>query len=148
MHITKAYIPSDIAKSLVKYPLLIQKAVETFYTRDAVQLRVRSCGYHFSWGHHANIIIQAAHRMSRFPPGSSVLREVKMTRTAYAQLVGQKFFPPKVFGNWKDKEGTDEWRWHDIGMKIVSLYLDYLILHLLFYYLNPGCWFWNSPSRE
>lgn len=55
-----------------------------------------------------------------------------MTRTAYAQLVGQKFFPPKVFGNWKDKEGTDEWRWHDIGMKIVSLYLDYLILHLLF----------------
>lgn len=64
--------------------------------------------------------------MSRFPPGSSVLREVKMTRTGYAQLVGQKFFPPKVFGNWKDKEGTDEWRWYDVGMKIVSLYLGYL----------------------
>lgn len=48
MHITKAYIPSDIAKSLVKYPLLIQKAVETFYTRDAIQLRVRLNGYQFA----------------------------------------------------------------------------------------------------
>ncbi|KAF9459426.1 SGT1-domain-containing protein [Collybia nuda] len=99
MHITKAYIPSDIARSLIKYPLLIQKAVETFYTRDAIQLR-------------------SAHRMSRFPPDSSVLRSVKMTRTAYAQLVGQKFFPPKVFGNWNENENTDEWRWRDVGMKI------------------------------
>jgi hypothetical protein len=42
-----------------------------------------------------------------------------MTRTAYAQLVGQKFFPPKVFGQWKEVEGTPEWRWRDVGMKIV-----------------------------
>jgi hypothetical protein len=43
-----------------------------------------------------------------------------MTRTAYAQLVGQKFFPPKAFGIWKDTEGTKAWRWRDVGMKIVS----------------------------
>lgn len=36
-----AYVPADVAKALVKYPLLAQKAVETFYTRDAIQLRVR-----------------------------------------------------------------------------------------------------------
>jgi SGT1 protein len=41
IHVTKAYIPADIAKALVKHPLLVQKAVETFYTRDAIQLRVR-----------------------------------------------------------------------------------------------------------
>jgi hypothetical protein len=41
VHVTKAYIPADIAKTLVKHPLLVQKAVETFYTRDAIQLRVR-----------------------------------------------------------------------------------------------------------
>lgn len=99
MHVTKAYIPADIAKALAKYPLLVQKAVETFYTRDAIQLRT-------------------AHRMSRFPPDSSVLSSVKMTRTAYAQLVGQKFFPPKAFGTWKDNEGTKAWRWRDVGMKI------------------------------
>ncbi|KAF5377517.1 hypothetical protein D9615_005134 [Tricholomella constricta] len=98
-HKTKAYIPIDVAKSLVNKPSLIQKAVEAFYTRDAIQLR-------------------AAHRMSRFPPNTCVLSTVKMTRTAYAQLVGQKFSPPKVFGHWEEPEGTKEWRWRDVGMKI------------------------------
>ncbi|KAG6866852.1 hypothetical protein C0991_008788 [Blastosporella zonata] len=45
-----------------------------------------------------------------------------MTRTAYAQLLGQKFFPPKIFGHWSEPEGTKEWRWRDVGMKIVSCY--------------------------
>ncbi|KAF8213416.1 SGT1 protein-domain-containing protein [Mycena galopus ATCC 62051] len=99
VHATKVYIPADIARALASEPSLIQKPVETFYTRDAIQLR-------------------AAHRMARFPPEPSVLATVKMTRTAYAQLLGQKFFPPKVFGQWKAKEGTDEWRWRDVGMKI------------------------------
>ncbi|KAJ7785945.1 SGT1 protein-domain-containing protein [Mycena metata] len=99
VHATKAYIPLDIARALAADPSLVQKPVETFYTRDAIQLR-------------------AAHRMARFPPDPSVLRTVKMTRTAYAQLLGQKFFPPKVFGQWKAHEGSDEWRWRDVGMKI------------------------------
>ncbi|KAJ7693701.1 SGT1 protein-domain-containing protein [Mycena rosella] len=99
VHATKAYIPLDIARALASDPSLIQKPVETFYTRDAIQLR-------------------AAHRMARFPPEPNVLRTVKMTRTAYAQLLGQKFFPPKVFGQWKANEGSDEWRWRDVGMKI------------------------------
>ncbi|KAJ7139770.1 SGT1 protein-domain-containing protein [Mycena epipterygia] len=91
VHATKAYIPLDIARALASNPSLIQKPVETFYTRDAIQLR-------------------AAHRMSRFPPEPNVLRTVKMTRTAYAQLL--------VFGQWKANEGSDEWRWRDVGMKI------------------------------
>ncbi|KAF5356294.1 hypothetical protein D9756_004198 [Leucocoprinus leucothites] len=99
VHTTKAYVPIDVAKALLAKPSLVQKAVEAFYTRDAIQLR-------------------AAHRMSRFPPNSSALRSVKMTRTAYAQLIGQKFFPPKIFGQWKESEGSKEYKWRDIGMKI------------------------------
>ncbi|TFK76805.1 hypothetical protein BDN72DRAFT_754724 [Pluteus cervinus] len=99
IHYTKAYIPKDVAKVLSVQPSLIQQAVETFYTRDALQLR-------------------AAHRMSRFPPDSSILTRIKMTRTAYAQLMGQKFSPPRVFGSWKAVEGTREWRWRDMGVKI------------------------------
>ncbi|KAJ7169523.1 SGT1 protein-domain-containing protein [Mycena filopes] len=99
VHAAKVYIPLDIARALASDPSLVQKPVETFYTRDAIQLR-------------------AAHRMARFPPEPCVLSTVKMTRTAYAQLLGQKFFPPKVFGQWKADEGSDEWRWRDVGMKI------------------------------
>lgn len=62
---------------------------------------------------------QAAHRMSRFPPKPDVLTPVRMTRTAYAQLVGQKFHPPKIFGKFKEREDSKEWKWRDIGMKIV-----------------------------
>lgn len=58
--------------------------------------------------------------MARFPPEPSVLTTVRLTRTAYAQLVGQKFYPPKVFGRWEAAENTPEWRWKDVGMKIVS----------------------------
>ena len=69
-------------------------------------------------------ILQAAHRMNRFPPNTSILTSVKMTRTACAQLVGQKFFPPKVFGSWREPEDTKEWKWRDVGMKIVCTHLD------------------------
>ncbi|TFK23090.1 SGT1-domain-containing protein [Coprinopsis marcescibilis] len=99
VHKTKAYIPSDVANALAVSPSLVQRAAETFYTRDAIQLR-------------------AAHKMARFPPNTSVLQPVRMTRTAYAQLLGQKFYPPKIFGRWEEREGTGEWRWRDVGMKI------------------------------
>ncbi|OSD05949.1 SGT1-domain-containing protein [Trametes coccinea BRFM310] len=99
VHVTKAYLPVDVAKALAVDPPLVQKAVEAFYTRDALQLR-------------------AAQKMARFPPEPSVLVSVRMTRTAYAQLVGQRFHPPKVFGRWAEREGSNEWRWRDIGMKI------------------------------
>jgi hypothetical protein len=42
IHVTKAHLPIDIARALSVNPSLIQKAVETFYTRDAIQLRVCS----------------------------------------------------------------------------------------------------------
>ncbi|KAH9054175.1 SGT1-domain-containing protein [Lactarius vividus] len=99
VHKAKAYLPVDIAKALSVNSALVQKAVEVFYTRDAVQLR-------------------AVHKMTRFSPQPCLLRTVRLTRTAYAQLVGQKFYPPKVFGRWSEKEGTPEWRWKDLGMKI------------------------------
>jgi hypothetical protein len=58
--------------------------------------------------------------MTRFPPQPCLLQAIQLTRTAYAQLVGQKFYAPKVFGRWQEKEGTREWRWRDLGLKIVS----------------------------
>ncbi|KAI0702453.1 SGT1 protein-domain-containing protein [Cytidiella melzeri] len=99
VHHTSVIVPFAIAQALSTRPALVQKAVETFYTRDALQLR-------------------AAHRMARFPPEPSVKCTIKLTRTAYAQLVGQKFYPPKVFGRFEEREGTSEWRWRDLGMKI------------------------------
>ena len=68
--------------------------------------------------------VEAAHRMARFSPQPCLLRTVRMTRTAYAQLVGQKFYPPRIFGHWQDNEGSPEWRWKDLGMKIVNVLVE------------------------
>lgn len=42
VHHAKVYLPVDIAKALAVNPALVQKPVESFYTRDALQLRVSS----------------------------------------------------------------------------------------------------------
>jgi hypothetical protein len=72
--------------------------------------------------------------MARFPPQSPVLTTVKMTRTAYAQLAGQKFHPPKIWGRWQETEGSKEWRWRDVGMKLASV-----IVFCIFFDLNRYC---------
>jgi hypothetical protein len=60
--------------------------------------------------------------MTHFPPSPSVLSPVLLTRAAYAQLQGQVFHPPRVFGpEWHVTEGEDrddEKRWRDLGVKI------------------------------
>ncbi|KAF8311241.1 SGT1-domain-containing protein [Clavulina sp. PMI_390] len=96
VHRCRAYIPEDIALALHSNPSLVQRAVETFYTRDSVQLR-------------------AVHTMSRFPPSTSTLATVRLTRPAYAQLAGQNFHPPKIFGRWTEPEGSPEWKRRSIG---------------------------------
>lgn len=40
VHTTMAYLPVDIVHALTVDQSLIQKPIETFYTRDAIQLRV------------------------------------------------------------------------------------------------------------
>jgi hypothetical protein len=60
--------------------------------------------------------------MTHFPPSPAVLSPVLLTRAAYAQLQGQVFHPPRVFGpEWHVPEGDgseDEKRWRDLGIKI------------------------------
>ncbi|KAH7104302.1 SGT1-domain-containing protein [Auriculariales sp. MPI-PUGE-AT-0066] len=96
---TRVHLPVDIARALSSNPALVQKAAEAFYTRDALQLR-------------------AANRMTRFPPQPATTTTVHMSRTAYAQLSGQQFFPPKPFGHFEESRDSPQWRWRDIGMKI------------------------------
>jgi hypothetical protein len=62
--------------------------------------------------------------MARFSPEPCLLRTVRLTRTAYAQLVGQKFYPPRIFGRWQEKERSPQWRWKDLGMKIVNVVFE------------------------
>ena len=117
IHYARAQLPVNVAKALAVNPSLAQKAVETFYTRDALQLRV---SFVLSYALFLNLTLtQAAHRMARFPPEPSAKMTVKLTRAAYAQLMGQKFYPPKIFGRWTEPEDSLEYKVKDLGMKIV-----------------------------
>jgi hypothetical protein len=61
--------------------------------------------------------------MSKFPPQPAVTTTIRMTRTAYAQLRGQTFHPPKPFGRFDELQGSPQWMWKDLGMKIVRALL-------------------------
>lgn len=62
--------------------------------------------------------------MTHFPPSPAVLSSVLLTRAAYAQLQGQVFHPPRVFGpEWhvRDEAGNEgEMKWRDLGVKIAT----------------------------
>ena len=62
--------------------------------------------------------------MTHFPPSPSILSSVLLTRAAYAQLQGQVFHPPRVFGpEWHIREGAEmdnERKWRDLGVKIAT----------------------------
>ena len=72
--------------------------------------------------------------MPYFPPAEAVLTQITLTRTAYAQLKGQEFWPSKAFGReWTDPMGGDtekdviasstiagEKEWRERGVKVVS----------------------------
>lgn len=62
--------------------------------------------------------------MTHFPPAPAVLSSVLMTRAAYAQLQGQVFHPPRIFGpEWHAREGEQldaERSWRDLGVKIAT----------------------------
>ena len=57
---------------------LTQKAIEAFACRDAAGTR-------------------AAQKMSRFNPTDTTPISITVTRTAYAQMQGQRFYPPRTF---------------------------------------------------
>jgi hypothetical protein len=128
---TTVWLPKEIGRALARKPELVQKAVETFYTRDPTQLRVRAMSAFFPCasskpkpiGGSFSIadllflstlfisfppssmlsIYKRAAKMPRFPPADAVLTQISMTRTAYAQLQGQEFWPSKAFGReWTD----------------------------------------------
>ncbi|CAE6470381.1 unnamed protein product [Rhizoctonia solani] len=129
IHRAKAYLPMDVARALSVNPSLVQRAVEAFYTRDGLQLR-------------------AAQRMARFPPKPDVLRVVSMTRPAYAQLAGQVFHPPKIFGIWQEQQGSPESQWRDIGMKIVGNINFYSSLSRLMYLQACGFEMMYAESKS
>jgi len=62
--------------------------------------------------------------MTHFPPSPCILAPVLMARPAYAQLQGQVFHPPRVFGpEWSVRDSpdlADEARWRDLGVKIAT----------------------------
>lgn len=57
--------------------------------------------------------------MARFPPSTSSVVTIRLTRTAYAQLMGQRFNAPRIFRR-PLNQTAEESRWWDNGVKIVS----------------------------
>ncbi|KAJ3186932.1 hypothetical protein HDU85_006969 [Gaertneriomyces sp. JEL0708] len=110
MHHAKMVVPRPIAHLLQHDPQLVAPAVEAFYTRDPLTMK-------------------ACFRMAKFPPADSVVITARMNRVQYAQLMSQRFHPPKPFR--LPPRNSPEFKSHELGMKLACgfemLYAD---LHL------------------
>ncbi|KAJ1904950.1 hypothetical protein IWQ60_012368, partial [Tieghemiomyces parasiticus] len=99
---TRCYVPHRVAHLLYHQPQLLAAAVEAFYLRDPVALRL-------------------CRDMRQFPPASGVLATVRWTRTMYAQTVGQAFVLPKIFDS-DDSDGASRTipteREREVGAKL------------------------------
>ncbi|KAI8821665.1 SGT1 protein-domain-containing protein [Fimicolochytrium jonesii] len=107
MHHAKCHVPFNVAQVLHHEPNLIAPAVEAFYNRDPLALK-------------------ACYKMEQFPPASSTTSLIRMNRHQYAQLVSQKFHPPKPFR--LPPPNSPDFKSHELGMKIACgfemLYAD------------------------
>ncbi|XP_067935926.1 protein ecdysoneless homolog isoform X2 [Watersipora subatra] len=99
IHSTTCYVPVSAAQLLADDPQLISSATRAFYLRDPID-------------------VKACQNMCYFPPDNRVSVKVRLTRCLYAQLVQQKFFPPKR-SIWNiPPANSPKYKSHDLGMKI------------------------------
>ncbi|RIA99050.1 SGT1 protein [Glomus cerebriforme] len=107
IHHARCHIPRGIAHVLYQSPQLIAPAVEAFYTRDPIALK-------------------ACQKMENFPPSTSLTVTVKFTKTLYAQMVSQRFYPPKPFK--LPASNSKKFKAAELGMKLACgfeiLYTD------------------------
>jgi len=84
MHHSPILVPRKLAYILHELPASIAPAVESFYLRDPIALK----------------LLQAPEADLAFPPTDLVVVSTRFTRILYAQLKSQEFSPPSL---WKEK---------------------------------------------
>ncbi|KAF8925887.1 SGT1 protein-domain-containing protein [Dissophora ornata] len=98
-HYARCQIPVDVARILKARPELITRACEAFYTRDTLAMAACSRMTKF-------FPVAAAGATTTSLPGVTIMRKnatpfvttaVCFTKTCYAQLLGQRFQPPKIW---------------------------------------------------
>lgn len=98
-HFCHCYVPAAVAAVLDSDPYLISAAVRAFFYKDPIDLK-------------------ACRVMKHFPPENRVMRNVKMTRCLYAQLMSQQHTPDPKIGWEIPSPGSRQYKSYDLGMKI------------------------------
>ncbi|RDD39873.1 Protein ecdysoneless-like protein [Trichoplax sp. H2] len=98
-HRAHLYVPANVAYILKTRPGLLSPAVQAFYERDPLDLKV-------------------CRLMKHFPPDTCIKAEITFTRCLYAQLLQQKFKPDKR-SSWKlPSQYHPEYKAYELGMKL------------------------------
>eukprot|EP00842_Homolaphlyctis_polyrhiza_P001973 jgi/Hompol1/2777/HPOL_005768-RA len=99
-HRTRITVPHKVAHLIHRSPHLVADATHAFVTRDPLSMR-------------------CCHKMETFSPKqNSVTFTAVLTKTMYAQLVSQQFYPPALFH--MPARSSPDYSSNDIGMKLVN----------------------------
>ncbi|OUM62081.1 hypothetical protein PIROE2DRAFT_62123 [Piromyces sp. E2] len=100
-HYTKCYIPLKVAHLLYHEPQLIAAAINAFYYRGPEGMK-------------------ACSKMRNFSIDNQVMTTVKFTKTLYAQLASQQFFPPKIYH--LPNPNSPNYKSYELGMKLACAF--------------------------
>ncbi|XP_076443886.1 protein ecdysoneless homolog [Babylonia areolata] len=98
-HYANVYVPVTVAALLKERPALVSAAVQAFYYRDPVELKV-------------------CRTMNHFKPENMVVTRVRFTHCLYAQLLQQKFKPDKRSGWMLPSASNPKFKEYDLGVKL------------------------------
>ncbi|KAK2770858.1 regulatory factor sgt1 [Colletotrichum kahawae] len=104
MHHSLVRIPRKLAHVLHQAPRAVAPAVESFYLRDALDLKA---------------LLSKANTL-RFPPHDMVTLSLKLTKVLFAQLRSQRFGPPAPWSDLLEKAQRNELSCLEMGMKLTS----------------------------
>lgn len=97
-HRARLYLPAEIFRILSNHPQLVAPAVEAFFARDPIDMRL-------------------CNKMAAFPCDTRRFGLVTFSRCLYAQLQGQRCTAPRCFGQ-MPAEGSAERKSFELGMKL------------------------------
>lgn len=100
-HYARCYIPLKVAHLLYHEPQLISSAINAFYYRGPEGMK-------------------ACSKMRNFTIDNQIMTKVKFTKTLYAQLTSQQFFPPKIYH--LPNPNSPDFKSHELGMKLACAF--------------------------
>eukprot|EP01027_Heterolobosea_sp_BB2_P019228 GEZU01027010.1.p1 GENE.GEZU01027010.1~~GEZU01027010.1.p1 ORF type:complete len:480 (-),score=117.29 GEZU01027010.1:375-1814(-) len=124
-HRVKCFIPTDIALILERNPQMVAHAIRAFYERDLISQKYCQTMKKFTPTLVTTTTATTATENDKDKPTTTTTMafyRVRFTRCLYAQLIQQRFHPPKPFQGIVPPPTNKNYKAYELGMKLTCAF--------------------------